>query len=332
MTSRLASWRWSRGLVVVAVCCASVARPAVAQRDTTLSPARDTARAALMGDGLVHGAPVRPVSDAVLIPGDVQQLNLHPRKSVTLLLPYPIDHLSGGDADVFKADAFRSDLTLIPTAVTTRETNFQVHFQDPAHPPVAFRVRVDTTQPAADLIRYVDPVDRYLRRVRTDFEAQLRADEDARVSALATHRVEQLLLLASDPRRIDRTARDLGPDGALEATVETVQSMPGEDGRPRLWIHYRVTNRTSTPLTDLVAVALVVRRTRRWVFLQRRQSAELTTTRDIRTAPTVPPGGAVHGLLILDQMQLERHQALAVEFIGFHDRHHVTIDHLVAGR
>jgi hypothetical protein len=319
-------------LAIVLVLAARPARP----QDSSAHPiardvSRDTARAALVGDGLVHGAPVRPVSDVMLIPGQVQQLNLHPRLSVTLLFPYRIDHLSGGDLDVVKGDAFRSDLTLIPTAVTTRETNFQVHFIDPAHPPIAFRVRVDTTQPVADLIRYVDPVDRYLRRVRADFEAALLADDERRVSAAATDRLQHLLLVASEPRRVDRTVRDAAPDGSIEARVESVQAIPGEDGQSHLWVRYRVTNRTAAPLTDLVAIANVVQRSRVWLFFQRRRTRELTATRTLRTAPTVPPGGAVQGLLILDQVQLDRHQSLAIEFLAFHERHHLVIDHVLTG-
>jgi hypothetical protein len=196
-----------------------------------------------------------------------------------------------------------------------------------------FLVRADSTQPFVYIVRYTDPVAQHLNQAETAIAARLQADVDSRVEELAEKRLQQRLLLAGEVVRLNRSSTAGRPGEQVEVTLESAQTLPGDDGRPRLYIRYRVRNGTVAPLSDL-AFTLSIRSTRRHkLVFESTEAHELYDFEDVRSSTLIPAGGMVTGLLILDELDLKGpHESLTVTATGFAAQRRVQLDDVLVGR
>ncbi len=319
-----ASPRLTVGVYGIPLLVAALMAPPMAAAQGRLKPISE-------GDGLVHGAPVLPVSAMDLHPGQVQSINLRPRATSLLEFPYAVAEVHAGDPDVLTASVRAGKVILKAARDTIAETNVLVLLGDAELTAIAFRVRVDSTQPQVDIVRFTDPVGKHLNEAEAEIARRVRADEDRRVNELTRERVLQQLLLAGNVVRIDRKAMAGSDRDRFGIDIESVQSLPGEDGRPRLYLRYRVLNGTIAPLADLAIVARIESPQRKWVVFEHRATRELADLRDIRATSVIPAGGSAYGLLILDPLQLEQHESLSIEAIGFNNQRHVKVDGVFVG-
>lgn len=284
------------------------------------------------GDGRIHGAPVLPVSTLELRAGQVQSINLRPRQALIVEFPYAISTVHAGDPDVLTASVVASNVVILKAAKDSiAETNMFVLLERDDAMVIPFHVRVDSTQPQVDIIRCTDPIGQHLNATEASIARRLGADEDNRVDILAQERLEQQLLLAGGVVRIDRTARIGEGDQRLTLTVESAQSFPGEDGRERIYLRYRVTNGTVTPMSDLTLVAHVLKRQRRFLFFERQVERDRYAVQDIRAARVIPAGGSVYGLIILEPPHLSPHESLSLEGMVFNGQRHLQVDDVLVG-
>jgi hypothetical protein len=217
--------------------------------------------------------------------------------------------------------------------MTRAHTNMSIILGDVDGTVVPFMVRADSTQPYVQLVRYTDPISKHLNAAEAAIANRLQADVNDRVNRLAEERLQQRLLLAGEPVRLGKKA-STGKDGdRLTLELEGAQPLPGDDGRPRLYVRYRVKNGTIAPLPDLHFVLRVDRTTRRFFLFERTVSREMFDVQDVRSSATVPAAGAVAGLLIIDDLDLKGgSESLSVEAVGFNGQRAVKIDRVMVGR
>lgn len=289
-------------------------------------------RAVSDGDGRIHGGPTMPVSEADLQPGQVQTLNLHPRYHAVLEFPYPIARIDAGDPEVFSATIVGNKVTIKATKVSRAETSMSIMLGDAQLTVVPFLVRADSTEPFAYVIRYTDPVAKHLNQAEAQIAAALQRDVDLRVAQLSEVRMQQRLLTAGDVVRIAQTGEAGRPGERLLVTIESAQQLPGDDGRPRLYVRYRARNETVAPLTDLVFSAHVERSARRGLVFTTTTSKDLYDVTDVRSVTTIPPGAAATGLLIFDDFALASdEESLTLDIQAFNGQRRLTLHRVLVG-
>ena len=284
------------------------------------------------GDGRIHGAAVMPVSGTDLHPGQVQTINLHPRYHTVLEFPYPVARIDAGDPDVFSASIDGNDVTLKATKVTRAETSMSLKLADANGTVIPFLIRADSTQPYVYVIRYTDPVAKHLNQAEAQISTTLQADDDKRVSQLANIRLQQILLHAGDLASIDRT-ESVGDAGErLTVNILSAQTLPGEDGQPRLYLRYSVLNQTVAPLSDLVFTAHIVSTDRKMLVFQKSVAQDVYDIQDVRTTATIPAGTMAYGLLIFDDLNLaNQNESLTIDANAFNNQRHLTFNRVLVG-
>lgn len=328
MTGRMG---WIAGVMLAGGASLGPITVAGAQDSRVTPVASGRVRPVSEGDGRVHGAPVMPVSNMELQPGQVQQLNLKPRTTMLAEFPYPVAAVHAGDADVLTATVISGKLILKATKDTIAETNLIVLLGDADFTSAPFRIRVDPRAPQVDVVRFTDPVAQHINRVESEIATRLRSDVDERVDQLSDLRLQQAILLAGRVTPIGREAIAGRKGDRLGIRVETAQSFPGPDGRPRLYLKYTVTNGTVAPLRDLSLVARVESRRRKRLFGEATSTRELADARDIRAADAVPPGAPMSGLLVLEPLELGRYESLSIEAVGFNGQRRVRVERVLVG-
>jgi hypothetical protein len=295
--------------------------------------AQDRLKAISEGDGKIHGAPIMPVSEADLHPGQVSTLNLHPRYHSILEFPYPVARIDAGDPDVFTATIVGNKVTMKATKLDRAETSMSVILGDANLTTIMFLVRADSTQPSAYIVRYTDPVAKHLNQAEAQIAATLQKDNDARVATLSEMRLQQRLLMAGDLVRINKSG-EVGERGErLSVTIESAQQLPGEDGRPRMYMRYKVLNETVAPLTDLTFTARIVSEARRSLLFTKSVSHDVYDVQDVRSVVTVPAGAAAYGLLIFDDFDLKNpSESLTIDAVAFSGQRHLSIPRVLVGQ
>jgi hypothetical protein len=181
------------------------------------------------------------------------------------------------------------------------------------------------------VVRYTDPVSKHLNAAEAAIAARLQADNDSRLAELAEARLQQRLMMAGDLVRIGREATVGAVGERLTLRIESGQTLPGNDGRPKLYIRYKVLNQTVAPLDDLALTVRVVSKSRKNVVGTQRSAREVFDVQDVRSSPSVPAGTAVAGLLILDAFDLERSESLSIEATAFNAQRTITLDRVLVG-
>ncbi|HEX7070899.1 MAG TPA: hypothetical protein VF190_08840, partial [Rhodothermales bacterium] len=254
----------------------------------TFSPAPASAQGRLKsveeGDGRIHGAPTIQVTEMDLHPGQVQTLNLNPRMHAVLEFPYPVARIDAGDPEVFSASIIGNKITLKATKLSRAETSMSVILGDADLTVVPFLVRADSTQPFSYVIRYTDPLSKHLNAAEAAIAERLKAENDTRVADLAEVRLQQRLLLASDVVHIGKRRVIGEPGERFGIEIQNAQQMSGPDGRPRLYIRYKVLNQTVVPLSDLYFVVRIDTHKHRFLFFDKTVSRELYDVQDVRLA------------------------------------------------
>jgi hypothetical protein len=298
----------------------------------TLLYGQDRVKTVSEGDGRVHGASVMPVSEADLHPGQVTTINLHPRYHAILEFPYPVAQIDAGDPDVFTATIVGNKVTLKATKLDRAETTMSIILGDANLTVVPFLIRADSTQPMAYVVRYTDPIAKHLNRAEADLAAAVQKNNDARVTTLSELRLQQRLLMAGDLVRINKTGSTGERGERVSVTIESAQQLPGDDGRPKLYMRYKVLNETVAPLTDLFFTAKQVTTSRHALLFSKSASHDVYDVQDVRSVSTIPPGAAAYGLLIFDDLQLKgADQALDIEATAFNNQRHLVISRVLVG-
>lgn len=284
------------------------------------------------GDGRVHGAPTLQVSKRDLHSGQVQTINLHPRFHTVLEFPYPIARVDAGDPEVFLADVVGNKLTLKATKVTQEETSMTVILGDADATVVPFLVRTDTNQPPVYVVKYTDPISQHLNQTEKRIAQRLQSDFDQRVERLAEERVKQRLLYSGEILPIDRrkvVGKQPGDKFGLE--LQHAQQLPGPSGAPRLYIRYRVINKTIAPLKDLNFVVRMESKEAKYLIGETTKKREVFDVQNVQSASEIPAGMAAQGLLILDALDLNEGESISVEAVGFNGQRSVKIDRVLTG-
>lgn len=285
------------------------------------------------GDGRIHGAMTMAVSEADLHPGQVQTINLQPRFHTVLEFPYPVARIDVGDDAVITAAIVGNKVTLKAVKLSRTETSMTLILGDANLTVVPFLVRADSTQPAPFVIRYTDPVTQHMNAAEAAIAARLQADQHRQVGELAELRLQQRLLTSGDAVRIDRKGSVSHNGESIELTIESAQEIPTEDGTPKLYLRYRLTNRTLAPVNDLRFALTVLRRDRHFLFFTKTTSREVYDVQDVRTNTVIPAGGAIAGLLVLDQVPVqEARESLQVEASVFGGARKVSVTDVLFGR
>lgn len=293
---------------------------------------QDRVRDVADGDGRVHGAPVMPVSESDLHPGQVQTINLHPRYHTVLEFPHQLVQVDAGDPDVFAAEIVGNKLQLKATRVARNETSMSVVLADADLTVVPFLVRADSTQPVVHVLRYTDPVARELNLATQRIADRLDSETSDRVNDLAEARLQQTLLNAGDPVPVNRRARAGTARDRMVVEIDNAQLVQTSGGTPRLYLRYEVQNRSIAPMEDLYFVVRVQSRERRWLFFRRTSTREVYDVQDRRESVVVPGGTAAKGLLIMDDIPLDANQSISVEAVAYGGQRRALVERVLTGR
>lgn len=283
------------------------------------------------GDGRIHSAPTLQVIEMDLHPGQVQTINLWPRYHTVLEFPFPVARVDGGDSDVFAPDIVGNKLTLKAIDVDVVETSMTIILGDAKQTLIPFLIRADSTQPMAYVVRFTDPVEKHLNLAEAEIAKTLNATVGTQVTKLSEENIRQRLLHSGGSITIQKSASVGVHGGKITLTAEQAEQMPGPDGRPRLYLRYRISNGGFKAVDDAQVVARVSTKRRHWLFFTKTTHREVTEVEEIRTAGVVPVQGAVRGLMIIDGLELKANQALHLEMISDGGKRHIRVDRVLVG-
>lgn len=281
------------------------------------------------GDGQLKGPAVRLISYAEIREDEVQTIALVPGYHMVIEFPYPVARLDVGDDSLFIVSKYANKLTVKATSPLAKETSVTISLADADLTVVPFIFRVDPLAPRVQVLRYTDPVAQELNRAKARIAANNNTEVNQKVSDLAEKRLVQRLLVASAPTVIDREASTDIPGGFIKLRIETVQQIPGPDGRPRIYLRYRFENGSLATISeeDLQFEVIGIRADNK--FWGKTIKTPYYDVEDVRTAASVRGGTAILGMLSFDTPDLQPGETLTIIARAFGGKKSVQVDQVL---